>query len=364
MIPILRVKGFKICLGILFILVLVSIFSRLNNRDGIRQNAHVISGHVSSKIENFTYDNNSPFIFVGGMPRSGTTLMRIMMDAHPKVRCGEETRVIPRILSMRNQWQRSEKEWKRLKEAGVTEEVIDAAVTAFINNIIVGHGKPAERLCNKDPFTLKSTTYLAKVYPNGKFLLMIRDGRATIHSVISRKVTITGFNLDDFRQCMIRWNAGIEIMYKQCLEVGSSQCMLVHYEQLVLHPRKMMTKILTFLDLPWADSVLHHENFIGDKISLSKVERSSDQVVKPLNLDALTKWVGTIPEDVVKEMDQIAPMLRILGYDPNANPPNYGKPDEEVQKKTADLHRDAEKWYQKAIAAVNDPERVDKPLSV
>jgi hypothetical protein len=43
-----------------------------------------------------------PFIFVGGMPRSGTTLMRAMLDAHPAVRCGEETRVIPRILQMRN----------------------------------------------------------------------------------------------------------------------------------------------------------------------------------------------------------------------------------------------------------------------
>ena len=43
-----------------------------------------------------------PLIFVGGMPRSGTTLMRAMLDAHPAVRCGEETRVIPRMLQMRN----------------------------------------------------------------------------------------------------------------------------------------------------------------------------------------------------------------------------------------------------------------------
>ena len=41
----------------------------------------------------FTYDRSMPLIFVGGMPRSGTTLMRAMLDAHPDVRCGEETRV-------------------------------------------------------------------------------------------------------------------------------------------------------------------------------------------------------------------------------------------------------------------------------
>ena len=33
-----------------------------------------------------------PIVFIGGSPRSGTTLMRVMLDAHPSVRCGEETR--------------------------------------------------------------------------------------------------------------------------------------------------------------------------------------------------------------------------------------------------------------------------------
>jgi hypothetical protein len=48
----------------------------------------------------FEYDRSSPIIFIGGVPRSGTTLMRAMLDAHPDVRCGEETRVVPRILQV------------------------------------------------------------------------------------------------------------------------------------------------------------------------------------------------------------------------------------------------------------------------
>ena len=51
---------------------------------------------------------------------------------------------------------------------------------------------------------------------------------------------------------------------------------------------------------------------------------------KPINTAALTQWVGAIPEDVKAEMDQIAPMLRPLGYDPFGNPPNYGTPDKSV----------------------------------
>ena len=54
----------------------------------------------------------------------------------------------------------------------------------------------------------------------------------------------------------------------------------VPYEQLVLHPRQWMEKILSFLDLPWTEAVMHHEEQINKPhgISLSKVERSSDQV--------------------------------------------------------------------------------------
>lgn len=64
-----------------------------------------------------------PIIFIGGMPRSGTTLLRVMLDAHPDIRCGEETRVIPRLLSLKQQWLKSPIESKRLQEAGVTGDV-------------------------------------------------------------------------------------------------------------------------------------------------------------------------------------------------------------------------------------------------
>lgn len=68
--------------------------------------------------------------------------------------------------------------------------------------------------------------------------------------------------------------------------------------------------------------------------SVLRVERSTDQVIKPVNVEALSKWVGKIPADVVRDMAVIAPMLSRLGYDPHANPPNYGRPDPKVLDNT------------------------------
>ncbi|KAI5624361.1 protein-tyrosine sulfotransferase 2, partial [Silurus asotus] len=293
----------------------------------------VVKGHNQTL---YHYNQDSPMVFVGGVPRSGTTLMRVMLDAHPDIRCGEETRVIPRILSLRHGWRRSEEDRWALEEEEITQEMLDSATAAFLLEIIARHGEPAPLLCNKDPFTLKSSIYLSKLFPNSKFLLMVRDGRASVHSMISRQVTIAGFDLSSYRDCLSKWSQAIEAMLFQCMLVGSTRCLTVHYEDLVLQPRTTMMTVLEFLNVPWNEGVLHHEQAIGQPggVSLSRIERSTDQVIKPVNLEALTRWVGHIPADVLKDMHNIAPMLNKLGYDPSANPPDYGQPDPEVIQNT------------------------------
>ncbi|XP_043282896.1 protein-tyrosine sulfotransferase [Venturia canescens] len=305
---------------------------------------------VGPDHKTYGYDRNMPLIFIGGVPRSGTTLMRAMLDAHPEIRCGQETRVIPRILQMRTHWLKSEKESVRLIEAGISKEVMDSAIAAFCLEIIARHGEPAPRLCNKDPLTLKMGSYILDLFPNAKFLFMVRDGRATVHSIISRKVTITGFDLTSYRQCLIKWNNAISAMHEQCKEVGSDKCLMVRYEQLVLHPREWMEKILLFLDVPWNEAVLHHEEFINKPggVPLSKLERSSDQVIKPVNLEALTKWAGHIPQAEVSDMSELAPMLLVLGYDPYANPPVYGPADSLVSDNTRRVMAEGDMWVEKA----------------
>lgn len=64
-------------------------------------------------------------------------------------------------------------------------------------------------------------------------------------------------------------------------------------------------------------------------------------------MEALSKWVGHIPADVVKDMASVAPMLSLLGYDPNANPPDYGKPDAFVMSKMQEIYKNEVEWKEK-----------------
>ena len=141
---------------------------------------------------------------------------------------------------------------------------------------------------------------------------MVRDGRANVHSIITGNKTITGFNPKSYRKSLRKWNTEISTMNKQCEDLGSDYCFKVYYEQLVLHPGKWLSKIFKFLELDWANDVMHQKAQFNKLhgISLPKVEHSSDQVLEPVNLDNLSKWVGKMPEDVIEDMANILPCLR------------------------------------------------------
>ncbi|KAK0420826.1 hypothetical protein QR680_014911 [Steinernema hermaphroditum] len=255
----------------------------------------------------------APLIFVGGVPRSGTTLMRALLDAHPNIRCGEETRVIPNLLQIVHNWESGPYHQKLLENAGVTHDVLRDAAGAFVFEVIAKHGDWAPRLCNKDPLTFEHLPFLREIFPRARFVLMIRDGRAIVHSIISRKVPVVGFDWRKPVDCLKAWNKMIEKMYKDCKCLGPDVCLPVRYETLILRPEGELRRITAFLGESWSDNLLHHEKFVGSEIRLHPLEFSTSQVKKALNDDALHSWRNFYSDDILGQMDTVAPMLKTLG---------------------------------------------------
>ena len=49
-------------------------------------------------------------------------------------------------------------------------------------------------------------------------------------------------------------------------------------------------------------------------------------------VDSLNAWVGHLPADVEADIEEIAPMIKVLGYSTSKDP-YYGRPDWEVTEK-------------------------------
>lgn len=90
------------------------------------------------------------------------------------------------------------------------------------NLITAGHGEQAPLLCNKDPFAIRSMVHIRQMFPNSKFIMMIRDGRSVAHSIISRHVTIKGFDIKSYDGAIKDWNRAAGTMWEACR--GSGEC--------------------------------------------------------------------------------------------------------------------------------------------
>ena len=240
-----------------------------DSKPPLKRDKEFIYKTVVKEVNNFTALGQRQIAFVGGVPRSGTTLARVMLDAHPEIRCGEETRVIPRIISMRNRWDKAEREHARLIEAGLSDATLDQATRAFVSEIILNHGPPARFLCNKDPLVLNYMPDIIRLFPMAKFILMVRDGRAVAYSIVTRNITISGVDSKNFMSAALFWNKVVERMLREC-KIHQDRCFSVFYEELVSSPKMWMSRILDFLEIPWHDNVLRHHELINSEVSLSK----------------------------------------------------------------------------------------------
>eukprot|EP00742_Colponemidia_sp_Colp-10_P013390 GILJ01015124.1.p1 GENE.GILJ01015124.1~~GILJ01015124.1.p1 ORF type:complete len:387 (+),score=41.34 GILJ01015124.1:50-1210(+) len=268
-------------------------------------------------------------VFIGGCPRSGTTLMRTMLDSHSTIACGPETRVIPRVLGLYKNWVTHPSELRRLLDDGVTENVLHAAIRSFIVHIIHGlDPQPgvASRPCVKDPMNLTYIKYLVTMFPNAKFIHMVRDCRAVAFSIIDRNVRIVAPRetrhrqhgggkeesmLSTLEEAAQFWSNVVSHVHRMCKSLPSA-CLEVRYEDLVRDPLQMSKRILQFLGEPFEESLLRHHEHAH---KLGKLEPTTKQVQQPIHQQAIERWRSELSHDQIDSLNTICEStMRAVGY--------------------------------------------------
>ena len=80
-----------------------------------------------------------------------------------------------------------------MNDSGVTPDLYDEISSNFLLSVIAKHDHGAKMLCNKDPFTLRHIELLTepKMFPNAKFILMLRDPRKSCIEIFSFSENLT-----------------------------------------------------------------------------------------------------------------------------------------------------------------------------
>src|SRR5262245_27080805 len=146
-----------------------------------------------------------PFVFIVGCARSGTTLLQRLVDAHPQLAITPELHWITDYFR-EGKWLAGEghvtaehvssmMEQKRFRQFDFSREAFQRLVgdaepvsyVAFLNKIfdLYGQIKAKHLVGNKTPVYVRRISTLHDLWPQAKFVHLIRDGRDVCLSVLS-----------------------------------------------------------------------------------------------------------------------------------------------------------------------------------
>ncbi len=221
-------------------------------------------------------------IFIGGLYRSGTTLMRELLDSHPHIACGPESH-----LSSHNQLQRIYTDLRTIWPTILSTHyefdphMVDQVMAGLMHSTFMPYcqkqGKP--RWAEKTPGNICVIDTLFALFPAAQFIHMIRDPRDAFCSVRERAAKDKpGWATWTPKQVAAQWCRRIN--FGLAWREQPDRYREVRYEELVTQPEATLRSLFTFLGEPWAASVLENKPIFSTSVGRWRSELSAAEVAE------------------------------------------------------------------------------------
>lgn len=159
---------------------------------------------------------------------------------------------------------------------------------------------------DKTPWNVFHLERILKVYPNAKFIHMLRDGRDSVASYVKSLGSERGISYED---AAYRWKDSINKI-KKVEKKHKRQFYELRYEELVSNPDNVMEEIINFLELEYKEDIKNDLSKMGDTKLAHHINLS-----KPINKDSIGKWKKDIPSDIIDKIEQIIDKeLKLTSY--------------------------------------------------
>ena len=276
--------------------------------------------------------------FVVGSPRSGTTLLRLMLDAHPELAIPAETHFYHAVLAV----DPARADWLDAALAAITQSHtwgdygMDAAafeaaaraaqpagvgdvLRAFYRTYAARFGK--SRWGDKWPGNANHMRAIARQLPEARFIHIIRDGRDVAASLRQWWFRPA----DSYEACIELWAARVRAAREQGPHVAYRE---VRYETLVREPRAVLEELCSFIEIPYDAAMLrYHERaqarhdevrdweFQGRHIPRADLVGPHAGTHRPLTQEPIGRWRAVMTPADLADCERVAgELLAELGY--------------------------------------------------
>ncbi len=279
-----------------------------------------------------------PMLFIVGRPRSGTTLLMSLFDAHPNVSIPPECQFVINLYSKYKNichwdeekidefiedlkiqwrfdiWKVDLKELKRSLLAFNYEATYsDVCKCVYILNKSVFPKEDILLIGDKNPGYTIYTQRLSKIFPDAKFIHIIRDYRDNLVSI--RNVD---FELPITSMVVYKWTYFIK-RFRKAMNQYPGTHIEVRYEDLVRHPETELKKLCEFAGIPYREDVFKFHEKTEEALKMYPTEimnKYFGSLMKKINTSRIGIWQQGLTKKQIKIADSTAGKYAdLLHYD-------------------------------------------------
>jgi len=244
-------------------------------------------------------------IFIIGCPRSGTTLLRLMLDSHPHISCGPESHFLVDLADI------VIRHGARIERFGVDKEQWYEKTATFFHTFHLEYAQQRgkQRWAEKTPKYTRHLPLVNQLYPDCQLIHMIRNGRDVVSSYHKR----WGY-MSAVKTAAYRWREYITLARDFGKTLPKDRYYELRYEALVSDPEMVLRGTFEFLQEPWVPDVLNYEKAPHD---VNNLYQTSTQEFRGASDGAVyTSRIGKDIDPFLKTVMRLGSghLLQELGY--------------------------------------------------
>ena len=270
---------------------------------------------------------SDPPVIVLGVRRSGTTLLRVMLDRNPELAVPDESYFVPQLANRHRgevdpgSFVDDLRRLPTLVEWGLSPDAVagrlrkgmtpGAAIGSVFEAYAAAHGKP--RWGDKTPLYMQYLPLLERLFPTALYVHLIRDGRDAAVSFLSVPEGIMTAGWGHPREAAgfaCQWATELRAARALGARVGPERYLEVRYEALVAEPAVELRHICELAALDYDDAML---GYVGQTDSARKKHQL--RLNEPPRVGA-RDWRTEMAREDVTAFESIAgDLLHELGYE-------------------------------------------------
>ncbi|MEP6997426.1 MAG: sulfotransferase [Betaproteobacteria bacterium] len=287
----------------------------------------------------------APFPVIVGCPRSGTSLLAVMLDAHSQLAIPPETSFLPNVMGLAgdpeslkrrffeivtadrmtiSNWSDfgldKELFWRRLH--AIPSFTIAAGTRLFY--ALYGEGQRKSRTGDKTPGYVFTMEHIQALLPEAHFIHVIRDPRDTAMSWRKTWFAPT----QDYAVLGQYWRQNVEVGRRTA--PGLRHYQEIRFEDLVLRPEAELKRLCGYLSLPYEPAMLDSSargavrlarlqgraHADGRMIARDERTRIHLNLARPPMAERVEAWRREMTDAERRQVESGAgPLLRELGYE-------------------------------------------------